>query len=122
LATLWVSPLLFVVGAIWDGAMGVALASAASAWLLMPIWVVYAERGTGVGLFNMFKPAIAPTFAAIAAAAVVRFVVPLGSTLAVGLLAMPVAYLALLCAMAGGLRPIREFEESIGVILKRAPA
>jgi O-antigen/teichoic acid export membrane protein len=119
LATMWVSPTLFIIGAIWGGAMGVAIASACSAWLMMPPWIIYAQRGTGIGVLNMFKPAIAPLICAAAAAAIVRFAVPFGATLPVGLTLMPLLYAALLCVVAGGLAPVRELEESIAIVLKR---
>jgi O-antigen/teichoic acid export membrane protein len=119
LATLWVSPALFIAGAIIGGAMGVAWACAISAWVLMPPWLFWAERSSGIGLRNMFMPAARPVIAAVGASAFVRFAIPMGDYLAIGLIATPVLYLALLCVAAGGLRPIREFEEHLGIILSK---
>jgi O-antigen/teichoic acid export membrane protein len=119
LFTLWVSPVLFIVGAIWQGALGVAYATVVSAWALMPPWLMCAERGSGIGLRNMIVPAIAPAVAALGASAIVRLALPFGDHLALGLTVTPVLYVVLLCAAAGGLHPIREIEENLSVVLSR---
>lgn len=120
--TLWVSPLLFIVGALVGGAMGVAVACACSGWLLMPPWVLWAERGSGIGRWNMFKPAMSPVIAAGIAGAIVRFAMPLGDSLVAALCALPIVYVAMLCVLSGSLHPIADFKQHLFVVLKREPA
>ena len=127
LATFWVTPVLYILGAWWggregDAVIGVAAGSAVSAWALCIPWLIYAERGTGIGVWNMLRTTLLPMFAAFAAAAAVRFLVPMGDSLILGMTLMPIGYLALLCMSAGGLKPIRDFHDSALAVLGRKAA
>jgi hypothetical protein len=108
IVTIWIPISLYFVGVYFKGAEGVAYAHTISVLLLTVPCVWYAQRGSNIGTFNVFKITLQPLFSGIFAGVCSLLIYSKITNLFVSFVTMSAFYLMFSCILARSLKPLKE--------------